>query len=301
MGQLTRATRRKRRRITPGAVALLGLIIVIAWYSLTRLSGLILPLVMRTAVARWDVVAQQWTGTAFAVRKESVVRAPARGVVRILVPEGARVRAGAAVCQVGDSTVRAPAPGLVSFSLDGLEQAISPDSSVLHDIAVPRQESAWRFLSDGDPVDEGAPLFRLVDDLYWYLYVAVRGSRPLQSGRTVVVRYATGEVKMRVDRVEVREDKMMALLSGDHLPIECLHMRSFDVKLEADGREGVVIPVSCIVEDDGRHGVYVLVGRTPHYRRVELLASNEESALVSGVPLGARVVVNPDVVRRQRG
>ena len=65
-------------------------------------------------------------------------------------------------------------------------------------------------------------------------------------------------------------------------------MRSFDVKLEADGREGVVIPVSCIVEDDGRHGVYVLVGRTPHYRRVELLASNEESALVSGVPLGAR-------------
>ena len=60
-------------------------------------------------------------------------------------------------------------------------------------------------------MDEGAPLFRLVDDLSWYLYVAVRGSRPLQSGRTVVVRYATGEVKMRVDRVEVREDKMMAL------------------------------------------------------------------------------------------
>jgi putative membrane fusion protein len=277
---------------------ILGLIIVITWYSLTRLSGLMSPVLMRTAVARWDVVAQKWTGSAFVVRKEIVVRAPAGGTVRLLVPEGARVRAGAGVCQVGNEAVRAPASGLISFSLDGLEQAVSADSSFLHDVAVPRQQSAWRSLSDGDHVDSDTPLFRLVDDLSWYLYVAVRGPQPLQQGRSVVVRFATGEVKMRVDRVERREDKTMALLTGDHLPIECLNVRSFDVQLQAEGREGVVIPVPCLVEDDGRHGVYVLVGRRPLYRRVEVLASDDDSALVTGVPLGARVVTNPRVVKR---
>jgi putative membrane fusion protein len=280
-------------------VAILGLAVIIVWFVLVKASGLMLPLRLRTTVARWDVVEQQWTGSAFAVRKETVERAPAEGRVKLLVPEGARVRAGVAVCQIGSSNVRAPSPGVVSFSLDGLEETASADS-FLHGVTVPKREEPARVLADGEQVSLGTPLFRLVDDFSWHLYVAVRGAQPLPTGRSVVVRFATGEVQMRVDRAEEREDKLLAQLTGDHLPAECLYIRSFDVRLVADRREGVVVPVASLVpEENGRRGVFMLVEKSPLYRRLDVLAANEESALVTGVPVGARVVTNPRALPRR--
>lgn len=291
--------RRLRQRFPLGLMAAFGLAIIIGWFVLVKVSGFMLPLRLRTASARWDVVEQQWTGSAFAVRGETVVRAPAEGRVKLLVSEGTRIRAGVPVCQVGSSQVRAPLPGVVSFSLDGLEETASADS-LLRSVTVPKKVEPPRVLADGELVNAGTPLFRLVDDFSWHLYVAVRGSQPLRVGRTVIARFATGEAPMRVDRVEEREDKLLAQLTGDYLPAESLYLRSFEVQLIADPREGVVVPVTSLVpEENGRQGVFVLVEKIPTYRRLDVLTSNEESALVAGVPVGARVVTNPRAVPRR--
>lgn len=71
MGQPIPPRRRIRRRFSPIMVAILGLAVIIVWFVLVKASGLMLPLRLRTTVARWDVVEQQWTGSAFAVRKET--------------------------------------------------------------------------------------------------------------------------------------------------------------------------------------------------------------------------------------
>jgi putative membrane fusion protein len=298
MGQLG-ASRRRRRRFTPGVAATLGLIIIFSWFGLVKLGEVIFALRLRTDVARWDVVEQKWAGSAFALRNETVVRSPVGGAVKLLVPEGNRVKAGAVVCRVGAISVRAPASGLVSYSLDGFEEMLIGDS-MLHDINVPRKAEAASTLVDGEQVGVDAPLFRVVDDLSWSLSVAVRGTQPLPSRRGVVVHFANGKVPMQVGRVEERQNKMVAQLSGDYLPKECLYMRAFDVELRTGGREGVVIPVTSLVEEEGaRYGVYMLVGRAPVYRRVDVLDRNEESALVTGVPVGTRVIINPRVLRER--
>jgi hypothetical protein len=56
MGQPIPPRRRIRRRFSPIMVAILGLAVIIVWFVLVKASGLMLPLRLRTTVARWDVV-----------------------------------------------------------------------------------------------------------------------------------------------------------------------------------------------------------------------------------------------------
>jgi hypothetical protein len=298
MGQPTRMRKRSRQRSYLSMTVAFGLAAILLWFLMGKVSVLILPLRLRIVSARWDVFAEQWQGTAFAVRNETVTRAPVSGQVRLLVEEGLRVRAGEAVCEISEKRLTAPVPGVVSFVLDGLEESASQSlTSPLHDVATTGKSDEVVRILDGDQVTPGTPLFRLVDDFTWNLQVAVQGGRRLRPGESVVVSFPGGETRMQIERTEGREGKTLAQLKGDGLPPQCLYLRQFEVRLSASRREGVVVPARSLVSTDGeRWGVYVMVGRSLVYQRLEVLATNEKEALVRGLPVGARLVTNPQKV-----
>ena len=86
----------------------------------------------------------------------------------------------------------------------------------------------------------------------------------------------------------------------DAFDFSLIHRREADVILTTERREGIVVPRSAIVEERGKKGVYILAGDTPVFREVRVLGANERQAVVDGVvgvPVGARVVVNPSRLR----
>lgn len=198
--------------------------------------------------------------------------------------------------------VRAASGGLVSFRLDGLEDAVAPDTP-LHDVTVPRWQGWEATRVDGESVRAGERLARLVDDFEWFLFASASGERCLAVGEVVEVRLAGATSLMRVQRAEEREGKILALLAGDALRPEYLHIRSLAVTLSKQRREGVLIPKSSLVRDTPAedNSVYIMVEGKPVLRRLRVIARQGNVVMVENIPVGARVVTNPRLLAGQRG
>lgn len=200
--------------------------------------------------------------------------------------------------------VRAASAGVVSFQLDGLEGVLTLDTP-LHDVSTIKYEGNPVIRQDQERVTAGAPLFRLVNNYHFYLYVAVEGSGELQQGEIVQVtmqeqkKKTEQKLQMRVARVEIRPDKVLALLAADEFNSELLNLRNLEIRVSHGSREGIVVPQTSIVNNKyGKPGVFVMVERTPVFFPVKLGSGNHTHVIIDGVPLGARVVTNPRVLAK---
>lgn len=196
----------------------------------------------------------------------------------------------------GDSSlVRAPGAGVVSFALDGLETVAVPGANLLEvfdlrgrELRI--QEGAWVAADD--------PLFRVVETTG--IEVAVRlkgaaleaGSRVILDFRGIPERSFTGSL---VESIAV-DGEFYGRVRLDAFDPSLVLRRILDVTLTTERRQGIVVPASAVVERNGRTGVYVAAGDTTVFREVRVLGGNDRQAVidgVSGVPVGARVVVDP--------
>jgi putative membrane fusion protein len=193
--------------------------------------------------------------------------------------------------------VRASTAGVVSFQFDGLEGLVPLDSP-LHDIAAEKRDTQPKKLADKTHVTAGSPLVRLVNNYHFYLFVSVKGARSIKQGELVQVTIDSREMRMRATRTEDRNGKTLALLQGDTFYNNFLSIRSTDVLLSTGRREGVLVPVSSVVTDkNGNSGVFAMVDRVPVYRPVTVGASDQNHAIVNGIPIEAKVVANPKLMR----
>lgn len=302
-----------RLRLSYPGMLFVVLACTLIWCALGRLSDLTVSFRLRTTPARWGVLEERWVGTALAMRRETVVHAPTGGRLTLLVREGERVRPGDVICKIDAGNlqratsgrtgstrhlVRATNSGLVSFRIDGLENALAPDTP-LHALATIRSQEHEVRRIDNQSVNRGEPLFRLVDNFEWFLFVSVTGTRSLQVNETVRVSLLETETTMRVERSETRNGKTLALLHGDSMRPEHLYTRWCTVALSQGRCEGVLVPDSSLVKDgDGElAGVYLMVEGKPVFKRIRVVASRDEMAVVEGVPVETPVVTNPALLR----
>ncbi len=193
--------------------------------------------------------------------------------------------------------LRAASPGVISFQFDGLEELIPLDTP-LHDVAAMRQIAAGKTAqSGGSHVIAGSPVFRLVNSHRFYLFVSLTNTGSLTVGETVRVQLANIELPMVISRVEERVDKVLALLISDSLLPELLNIRYTSVKVSRGTHQGVVIPLAGIIsQKENQTGVYLMVEGRPVYRSIKVRGQDRKQAVVDGVPLGAKVVINPKLL-----
>lgn len=195
----------------------------------------------------------------------------------------------------GAVLVRSPAAGVVSFALDGLESEAVPGADLLGAFDHRTRE---RRVQDGAVVSSDEPLFRLVETDVAEVAVRVKGAA-LEAGSRVILdfrgipeRSFTGRL---VESIAVGGE-FFGRIRLDAFDSSLVHRRTLDVVLTTERSQGIIVPASAVVERNGRRGVYVVLGETTVFREVRVLGGNDRQVVidgVSGVPVGARVVVKP--------
>ncbi len=99
------------------------LVIIVVWFVVTLVNNQILAGMVQTENVEITVLEHTETGYGLLHGTESLVIAQADGKVEPLVKEGERVRKGNAVVKIGETYSYTNYAGLVSYSLDGLEES----------------------------------------------------------------------------------------------------------------------------------------------------------------------------------
>lgn len=199
--------------------------------------------------------------------------------------------------------LRAPLSGYLSFAHDGLESLLFPGVPIDSVIAAPTARPGR--VEDGRQAAAGAPLFRIAANDRAEVVLEVRGRVPLEAGSPVRLSFRSiPERLFRGSLVEVFtvNESSWVRVALQEFDASLIHLRYDRATLLAQAVQGVIVPASAVWEVDGVTGVYLRAGESFHFRRVKLLGGDARSAViesVDGVPVGARVVTNPEAVRKR--
>lgn len=231
------------------------------------------------------------------VRPEAVVKAPAAGRAERLIAEGERVRTGTPVVRLtpGPGVVAAPLSGVVSYQVDGLEEALAPANASQW---TPLRINSLRFqgstaTGEGE-VAEGTPLFKVVDNLALGLLVVAPADRVASLSEASKVRLRlNGEeavITARTTRWEREGEEALLHLTALDQSQELTGRRRVQVSLILGTYEGMIAPRTAIDIREGVQGVWVQHGGRAVFHRVRVLGGNEaEVALETDLPRGTRI------------
>ncbi|GEM_PF-6068226 len=275
--------------------------VVAVWLAGAFIWGRIEGLLMRTVAAQQRTLEDSFQALAMVVREEALVIAPASGSFQALVSEGSRVRAGAVVASLmnagGERLVYATAAGNVHFYWDGWEQQVDLDL-LLH-----RAVRQWREvqpapgrITDGQLVQAGQPVARIVHGHVIRLYLDLPAGVTLASGQRV-------EVRMPGVTDQTVGGRVVALGSGEpaavlveldrYLPVLDA-ARWVDVEVVRARYQGLAVPAEAIVwEAADRPGVYVRRETRVVLRGVRIVGQAGGWAVVDGISAGDEVITNP--------
>jgi|GEM_PF-2589529 len=297
--RLAPTKRRRKKRITGrGKVIITAMALVlllIGW----RVFPVIINSLANVATARTGFIEECWHGEGLVIRDEIVTTAPVGGWLQLQVVQGEHVRVGDVIAVIVDDegqplhTLTTQQAGVLSYLVDGME-SLQPDQPMTQAWSQLRTLRVDQ-LNTGDRVEVGEPVYKVIDTLNCQLYVAVQGKQALAVGGQVLVTQGDIQAYMQVRQVEQKGESTLALLCSNHFPAIFNDYRYLShVSLSRNRHYGIIIPVSSIVTDKkGRTAVYLLVDRRPIYMRVQVIAQNNKEAVVSGIPVGARVARQP--------
>lgn len=199
----------------------------------------------------------------------------------------------------GHTVVRTPRAGIAFATFDGLEGQYVPGLP-LDEVTFPAVKE--QRVVDGNRVAGGDPILRIADQQRVELVVQLtRGAVSVGTQLEVAMDVASDRTFLaRVIEVLTENNVTYARLRLDRFDELLLQKRRVDVTLSAQKAQGVIVPTRAIIESRGRQGVYLMLGEQPIFREVRILGGNEREAVVDGVvgvPVGARVVTNPEVIQ----
>ena len=191
-------------------------------------------------------------------------------------------------------TVYAPASGVFSGSVDGWEEAVSPD--MLDTLTA---EGLSALLARTPAPREGA-VGKLITDSTWYFAALLPGTDAgLQAGNTYTLSFTGdyyGEIPMTLERVALEGDRTLAIFScRTHLAdTTLLRVQTVDVVIrELKGirvpRKALRIETEAVTDEDGHtrevnhYKVYTVIRSQAWGQEVEVLYTDDDFYLVRPV------------------
>ena len=240
---------------------------------------------------------------------ERVVRAPGTGKLLPVVAEGDRVPVGTLVAQLelmadpagssGKIQIKSPSTGIISYQLDGWESMYDRyswqrvDPSVIFE----KLEEGNNIVSGvREDIKQGEPVFKVIDNLAnpFLIVQFPQGFKPHieQNDQLTLTWDKEGTGKALVIAHHKKGDHYYAVVElkqARPFPSQ----RKLDLQLMHILGEGIIIPESALVEQEGQTGVYIMSVTGPKYRKVEVTATLNEEAAIQGIVPGVEVVTNP--------
>lgn len=259
-------------------------------------------------VTRYGRLADDFTGRGLLVKSEQVFYAPFEGKVTLRAEDGARCPNGRPVLTIENTTKDGQTEkktfysrksGLVSFTVDGLENTLKPDiiSNLNHNYRDFRGKNIS--VKDGDVVNAGRPLFKIVNNFSLYLMVETPADR-ISRYRLEDKLWVTFDNMTVVGYVKKIYGNMnLLVIILERFPDDLVNQRWVDVTVMTDAFHGVILPRQCITEKDGRVGVYRYIESAIVFWPVKVEGGTATDVVVDGVDRGVEVLTDPtkDIIK----
>ncbi len=309
-----RVRRNPRRALRKLVLAIITLYIIFIAYDFVH--DLVVTRLAKVAPVSRGVVQATVPARGILVRDEITVKAPRRGLLKVIVPEGERVRVGQVVAQVvavsldsrtGEQTfnVAAPRAGIVSYHLDGLEEIYSRQNINELDLTkVQTIQAESKQVLPGSQVEEGKPVFKIVNNLE-PLYLIADTSTKLKSAemkKESIILLSFGAGEKNTYRAVVAEKNFggssgKLLLSLSNYSDNMMVPRTVSFEVITERYEGFYVPSRAIVRKEGKDGIFTVYKERVRWKEVEVRGQVGDKAVLNGVTADMKVVLNPQYVK----
>ena len=176
------------------------------------------------------------------------------------------------------STIKSPFAGTYSAAVDGYESVLTPE---LLETLTP---SGFDAIS---PAAASSTVGKLIESDEWHFVTVLseQDAARLRKNQSLTLRMASGvgfDLPVTVERIGKAEDGrcVLVLISDDYLSYLTL-LREQNAELILRAYEGLRIPKNALrVGEDGKSGVYCLVGLTAYFKPVNILYQGADYCLV---------------------
>lgn len=281
---------------------IIGVIVVVLFGYLTQFR----EEAPKVSITRYGRLADQFGGRGLFVKSEEVVYAPYAGEVHLLVPGGARYPSGKSVLTLEGleekKTFFIRNPGIVSFAVDGLETTLKPEilANLQREITEFRGKSIA--IKDGEKVNAGRPLFKLIDNYNLYVLIQAPPEEVLRygSGDKVWITFENSTIVGWIKEIIKRQNLFIVQL--ERFPDEVADKRWVDVTVMANAFHGVIVPRKSILEQDGKVGVYRFAEGQIFFQPITIRGGTMEEVVVTGIERGLEILINPkeDLAKYQK-
>ena len=315
---------RKRRHLSSTVawhnILLVVITLYIVWQGINYTRDIVMARLLRVEEARYGVIEDVLPVEGTLIRNEKVLPSPGTGRLKILIPEGERVRVGAVVARVAapamDSqkgetlfNITAPVTGIVSYQTDGLESVYTPRNLQVLPVSKLRSTEIKPIkLTEGMQVEAGKPVAKIVNNLEPVNILGVIpkekvSSDMLKTGKRVKVRFAKDQaapVYLSVADSSFQGKENLYRLVLNNYSDSFINPRIVFFELVIKRFEGFIVPADALVEKENKLGVYIIYKEAIKWKNVQVIGQINNKVAIGGLEPGVSVVQNPKYAREGR-
>ncbi len=248
--------------------------------------------------------------TGYLIKTETIAISPETGTIKYLKKEGAPVRKNQRVVSIDgyptdyDETshrhenlmenlegydgvrqkMRTPASGIFSLEMDGSEKALNPaymDSLTYEQVKdLPLKGKSL----EEENVNTGDPIYKITNDNKWYVVCWLKKSdvKNYYEGQKVQLQLPDGKVNATIRSITKEEKRFKVIFYSDMYYKKLATTREVDMTIESSEQSGLLIDNDCIIEKNGKQGVYVRNKNGDYYfRQVNVIETDGKESVIS--------------------
>lgn len=189
-----------------------------------------------------------------------------------------------------DVIVHAPVAGIISFSIDGLEELLVADKvNELTYTQLQGIEEDKNNKSIPAQTKANQPVAKIIDNFSWY--IALKLEKPMEEGKSYFVKFEDSEEKIKAKLTSIQSDGPIGLFLVNRDLKGLLDSRNVDLEVIVDTYSGCVIPSMALFDKEGMKGVYIIEQGKRFFKQVDIVAQNENEIVVNGIKPGDSILL----------
>lgn len=177
----------------------------------------------------------------------------------------------------------APISGVFSLTIDGYEDYLTPENMNKVKRKTVEGLSYKSVNLERDSVIKGEPIYKISADDRWYVlcWADSDSGKAYTEGKSVTLELPEGSVAAKVHSVK-REGRDYRIIFYLDVYYEAFcESRAVDMSIVTSDNEGLIVSNKCIIEKNGKKGVYVKDKNGDYsFTPVSIISSNEKQSVV---------------------
>ncbi|NLJ76154.1 MAG: hypothetical protein GX325_02710 [Peptococcaceae bacterium] len=247
------------------------------------------------------------------IKTEKVFKAPCSGRFHLIRPEGERLEMGAGGAKIitidadgGETTtdMYTDVTGILCSHLDGYESILTPAN--MDELAPPViGKINDRPLADGDLVDKGQPVFKIIDNLspvYMYTTIPKADFAAGFWDEPGILQVSWNNFDFSIipgAQLVDNGENIEGLFLLKNFPEQIIHRRQVSIDVTAGALGGLLVPEQAVVYRDEQPGIYLVIKKKATWTPVEIKGSLGGKVALGGDEIveGVPFVSNPILMR----